>query len=181
MRPIKSCVKSVKGLRKNHDVTHIGLTDYRQSINRFKVASDRKSNSHTESGIDAIGNEVLVTDCRDSRILDTIFLIDCKFALAGWLHERLGICTKCVTIIASCDANNRSPVAQVRTKQQDVLVVKLRCCRVVNCFHGIGNIMLREDWITLVARHQWLIDHRVLARSEFVRKREYSRVPYVCS
>lgn len=65
-------------------------------------------------------------------------------------------------------------------EQQDVLAIKFGRTGIVDRLHSVGNVVLCEDRIARIPHHQRLIAHHAYPCSIFFRKREHSRVPYVC-
>ena len=114
--PIEPCVAAIEGVRKNHDIAHVCLTDQRHSLDCSKIARFCQTNAHAKPGVSAVSNIMLIGDGANSRIFDPVFLVHCEFGFAGWHHERLGICLKLVTVIAPCDTDNRSSITQVRAE-----------------------------------------------------------------
>jgi len=113
---IQPRVSAVERFRENHDIAHVRLTDERNSLDSLKIVCLSQPDAHPKSGIRTVSNVVLAGNGTNSRVLDTVFFVNCEINFGGRDHKRPGICLELVAVIASCDSDNRSSVSLVRTK-----------------------------------------------------------------
>src|SRR4051812_13770779 len=120
MRTIKSGIKPIKFLRKDHDIPIIRLRDKRDPFYPSKVLRFGQGDPHSISRVCAIGNYVLPVYLGHAWVLHAELLVGSERAVPVGSQKGSWIGGEAQPVGTACQANDGPSGAEVRTEEHDV-------------------------------------------------------------
>src|ERR1041384_7781053 len=102
------------------------------------------------------------------RSLDAELFVRGKWAVPGRSQKGLRIGGEVESVGTTCQSNDGSSSAQVRSEQHDVFVLMLDRRRVVNRLYRVGDLGPGEDGVVRVASDNFRLHDRLASSSKIL-------------